>query len=327
MEPVAAADTSIVREIDTRVLIPGQNHQELWNVPTIVTHPGDPITCTLAVNVADRHGKDQSFGRRWFVSTDVFDTFEEVGTKPVEPFQRIEAKFLPGPPGFPAQPGHMGTAPYVHLDSAHVIKAFTVRPDGVRNSVTSARCVLEGGNVENSRRGLYEPHAVSWRGRVFMTGRAEDGRGHLLVSPDGLKWEAPVPWAWDSGETIRMDQTMTKLLAHSDGLVLVYTRIRGDNAGTFRHRAPLHLADLDGQTLRLKRETERVIVPDRGMAVGNFWAWPLNAEESLVATAEWPRDGRPQNGDIWLCRVKWRRPNRMLTDDGRDRAELLPSAT
>lgn len=41
-----------------------------------------------------------------------------------------------------------------------------------------------------------------------------------------------------------MTKAITKLLSHSSGLVLVDTRKRGDNREYFRHRTPLHIADI-----------------------------------------------------------------------------------
>jgi hypothetical protein len=127
---------------------------------------------------------------------------------------------------------------------------------------------------------------------------------------------------------------MTKFAAHSNGLALVYTRISEDNANVFRNRAPLYIADIDTESLRLKRETERVLVSNRsatgsGLPVGNFWVWPVDQQETYVTVAEWPRDGRPDNGDIWLAKIRWDTPNLLLTPDGHEavtepEAEELP---
>ncbi|MEF8811120.1 MAG: hypothetical protein V5A47_09375, partial [Bacteroidales bacterium] len=115
--------------------------------------------------------------------------------------------------------------------------------------------------------------------------------------------------------------------SHSDGLTLVYTRIRKDNDNVFRNRAPLHIADVDLKTLSLKRSTERIVVPNQsekgsGLPVGNFWVWPINQKESYVIVAEWPRDGRQENGDIWLVKIHWRHPNQKMTPNGREKVTL-----
>ena len=239
----------------------------------------------------------------------------------------------------PASLGHTWCSAYVMLDRETILQAFTTRA-GTRNSVQTlaARITPEGlrplyvspAKTVPVGRGLYEPHVVFVQGRCFLTARAEDGRGYVLVSEDrGRTWTQPKPWTWDTGEEIRMDQTMTKFAAHSAGLTLVYTRIREDNENAFRHRSPLHVADVDLQTLSLRRVTERIIVPNRstgpkGLPVGNFWVWPYNDRETFVTVAEWPRDGRPQNGDVWLAKIEWRAPNLLVTTDGSERISGSP---
>lgn len=316
MDTIQAAPNSVIDHIVATVLIESDTHKDLWNVPRVVTDPNDPSVGVLSVNVADRHGKDKSFGRHYFVTQDGFETIDEVSEKP-ERFLRIDRRLIAGHPLLPGPPGHQFTCPYVRVDDDRVLKIFTVKGEDGKNYTTSAICRVadEGlepiavGNthtIADSRRGLYEPHTVYWRERWYATARSEDGRGYRLESEDGLTWSEPNAWTWDDGTPVAMDQTMTKLIAHPDGLVLVYTRVRDDNMETFRHRAPLHVADLDAER-RLIRDTERVIVPNRGLAVGNFWVWPRGDREHLVTTAEWPRDGRETNGDIWLCRIVWKR--------------------
>lgn len=282
VDTIQTANTSIIREIHSSVIIKADTHEELWNVPVCVSIPGNPIAGYLRINVADRHGKDKSFGKNYYTSTDLFHAITPIKNPP-EAFKHTFMPLQSTLPNFPESTGHRQYSPPVYLDANTVIKSFTFKTDDVKNWTTTAKCKIENntlhtielGNahtIENSRRGLYEPHLVRWQNRYYMTGRAEDKRGYLLTSDDGLTWSTPQPWTWDNGDEIPMDQTMTKLLSHPDGLVLAYTRIRDDNTHTFRHRAPLHVADLDPKTHRLIRDTERIIVPDKGMAVGNFWA-------------------------------------------------------
>jgi len=332
---IKPANSALIGEVHSYVIIDKTTHEDLWNCPLFTTMPGEPNRLYLSINIADRRGKDLSFGARYYTSTDFFQTKQELDSLPPGLFppwsENIEVKIK----GFPEKIFHLTTSPPVFIDRDHAIKAFTHQLQPGRYSVSSALCTFADGKlivqkmgnshtIENSARGLYEPHAVRWHEKFYMTCRAEDGYGYLLVSDDGLNWSVPEAWRWDNGEKIAMDQTMTKLLVHSQGLALCYTRILPDNAETFRHRAPLHLADVDVQTLRLKKDTECIIVPNKGLPVGNFWVWPVNQQETCVATAEWPRDEKRAlqkiNGDIWFCRIKWRRPNTLMTADGRDSA-------
>lgn len=340
---VRPSTSALVKEIQSYVIIDKSTHEDLWNCPLITTLPGNPIRFYLSINFADRRGKDQSFGYRYFTSADFFQTMQNLDSLPPGmslPWSKtMEAKIN----GFPEKLSHLSTSPPVYVDREHVIQAFTHQPQQGKYSVSTALCTLADGKlvvekmgnshtIENSARGLYEPHVVHWNGTYYMTCRAEDGYGYLLVSDDGLNWSAPTAWSWDNGDKIPMNQTMTKLLVHSQGLLLCYTRIRADNAETFRHRAPLHIAELDVTTLRLKKDTECIIVPNQGLPVGNFWVWPVNQEETCVVTAEWPRDEKRAlqkiNGDIWFCRIKWRQPNTLMTTDGRDIASTdIPRIT
>ncbi|HWB99861.1 MAG TPA: sialidase family protein, partial [Bryobacteraceae bacterium] len=54
------------------------------------------------------------------------------------------------------------------------------------------------------KRGLIEPSLAAYRGRFYLTIRAEDGHGYASTSSDGLAWEKMRPWSWDNGEAIAM---------------------------------------------------------------------------------------------------------------------------
>ena len=338
-EPIIAtgAEASLVRQVESAVIIPGNAHQELWVHPEIMTLPGEPLVVELRARTTDRLGKDAHTTWHYFSTDDAFRTLKPLSAPTARLWARKDLSVTnllaprTGAVQLPKSLGHTWCAAYEHVDAQTILQPFTTR-DGPRYAVQSlvARVEKQGlvpqyvsnAHTVEKGRGLYEPHVAVFQGRCFMTVRAETGRGYVLVSDDlGRTWSQPKPWAWDSGEEIPMNQTMTKFAAHSDGLALVYTRIRDDNENAFRNRSPLHVADIDAKTLALKRATERVIVPNRstgvkGLPVGNFWVWPVNPQETYVTVAEWPRDGRPQNGDIWLCKIQWRSPNRLLTPEG-----------
>ena len=344
-EPIVTqgADGSLVRQVESAVIIPGNTHDELWVHPELFTIPGSPLVVELRARTTDRLGKDAHSTWHYFQSDDAFFSLRPLAAPTASLWTRKDlsvTNLLPPRSGsvkLPLSLGHTWCAPTVYLDALTILQPYTTR-EGTRYSVQSlvARAETNGFEllyVSNKHtvekgRGLYEPHVAVYQGRCFMTVRAETGLGYVLVSEDqGHTWSQPKPWAWDNGEEIPMNQTMTKFVAHSDGLALVYTRIRADNANAFRNRAPLHIADIDVKTLSLKRVTERIIVPNRstgvkGLPVGNFWVWPVNQLETYVTVAEWPRDGRPQNGDIWLCKIQWCQPNRLLTPEGEEVARM-----
>ncbi len=75
-----------------------------------------------------------------------------------------------------------------------------------------------------------------------MTIRAEDDRGYVTTSLDGLHWGQQRAWCWDDGEPLVMSSTQQRWLVHSDALFLVYTRRTAENARVVRWRAPLFVA-------------------------------------------------------------------------------------
>ncbi|OGV68859.1 MAG: hypothetical protein A2283_10935 [Lentisphaerae bacterium RIFOXYA12_FULL_48_11] len=334
------ADGSLIGKVESAVIIPGSVHEELWVHPEVMTIPGNPVVIELRARTTDRLGHDKHTTWHYFRTEDLFRTLKPVTNSTATAWKRKDlslddlARSNTEPGAIPLSLGHTWCSAYVHVDAVTILQAFTTR-EGVRYSVQSLLARFERDGLvpikisnawsNEKGRGLYEPHIAGYKGRFFMTARAEDGYGYVMSSEDGgCTWNKPKPWTWDSGEMIAMNQTMTKFAAHSDGLTLVYTRIRDDNGKVFRNRSPLHIADVDMDTLSLKRSTERIIVPNRpswgkGLPVGNFWVWPVSQRETVVTTAEWPRDGRPENGDIWLAKIIWRSPNQLLTPDGCER--------
>lgn len=335
----AGAAESLVRQVESFVIIPGEAHEELWVHPELFTLPGRPVGVELRARTTDRLGKDQHSVWHYFRTDETFRVLRPLEAPTADLWRRKDltvGSFAgPGPASLkmPESLGHTWCSAYVYLDAETVLQAFTTREGSCYSVRTLAARVggpglvplyVSDAHTNGKGRGLYEPHVAVFRGRCFMTVRAEDGRGYVLVSGDrGRTWSEPRPWSWDSGEAVAMNQTMTKFAAHSEGLALVYTRVRDDNAGVFRNRSPLHVADVDPDALTLRRTTERIIVPRRpgagkGYPVGNFWVCPLSDRETCVTVAEWPRDGRAENGDIWLAKIAWRKPNRLLTPEGRE---------
>ena len=187
---------------------------------------------------------------------------------------------------------------------------------------TVAECVFDGAKLTyrrhgsvlklNIARGLYEPSLVAYAGRYFLTLR-NDERGYVSASRDGLKFSEPKPWLFDDGAELGSYNTQQHWLAHSDGLFLIYTRRGANNDHIIRHRAPLFMAQVNPETLRVLRCTERIVVPERGAELGNFGAARINSKESWITVSEgmFMNDSRRRGaaGATFVARVIWNRPN------------------
>lgn len=162
-------------------------------------------------------------------------------------------------------------------------------------------------------RGLCEPSLIRFQGKYYLTLR-NDVKGYVTVSEDGLNYQPITHWLFDDGKELGSYNTQQHWLSHSDGLFLVYTRRGAKNDHIIRHRAPLFIADVDPRTLRVKRQTERILIPERGGEMGNFGACAISPNESWVTVSEgiWNEDSRKRGaeGATFIARVKWSKPNR-----------------
>lgn len=220
-----------------------------------------------------------------------------------------------------------GCAQRVTLAGGEILIPLSFGPRETQpRSVTSVRCTFDGKQLSirnvgseltsSVGRGLLEPSLATLNGKCFITIRAEDERGYVSVSDDGLNWQKQQPWMWNDGQPLVMSTTQQRWLVHSDGLFLVYTRKAEQNAKVMRWRTPLFVAEVDRQTLRLIRESEQVVLPLVGDAVhvalmGNFHTVAASRAESWVTVGENRRnDG--WKGDTLLARIRWSRPNRLV---------------
>ena len=221
----------------------------------------------------------------------------------------------------------------VTLPNGDILLPLSFAPLGrVDNSVAVALCGFDGRELKikrlgnelrnTAKRGLLEPSIVQvsngqFGDKFYLTIRAEDNRGYVAVSSDGLNWAEPQAWTWDNGEPLEMSTTQHHWLKHSDGLYLVYMRKAAENANVMRWRAPLYMALIDQRTMRLIRSTERVVFPLLGDGInnptmvphyGNFHTMTLNRDQSLILAGE----VIPANfhGDLLMARIWWAKPNR-----------------
>lgn len=163
-------------------------------------------------------------------------------------------------------------------------------------------------------RGLGETSITWFDGRYYLTMR-NDERGYVAVGEDGLHFDTPVAWRFDDGQELGSYNTQQHWATHSDGLYLVYTRRGADNDHIVRHRAPLFIGRVDTGTLRVIRDTERVVIPKRGAMLGNFGVVTVNERETWVTVgegmyrAEQITEGA--DGSVFAGRLRWSRPNRL----------------
>ena len=161
-------------------------------------------------------------------------------------------------------------------------------------------------------RGMHEPSLALHRGRYYLTIR-NDERGYVACSDDGLYYSEPQPWTFDDGQDLGNYNTQQHWVTHRDGLFLVYTRRGAQNDHVFRHRAPLFIAQVDPERLAVVRETERVLVPERGARLGNFGVVAVTPEETWVTVCEWMQPARCErygsDNTLWVARIRWGSPN------------------
>jgi hypothetical protein len=208
---------------------------------------------------------------------------------------------------------------------------WLVQPDGglllpiyfapgpkVPSSVTVVRCRFDGRKltyVEHGSelalgvvRGLGEPSIAAFRGRYYLTIR-NDLRGYVTTSGDGLHYAPIRPWTFDDGAELGSYNTQQHWVVGPNALVLAYTRRGANNDHIMRNRAPIFAAQVDPERLCVLRGTERAIIPERGVMLGNFGAAAVTGGESWVTDAEFIRDGKPSprgaDGTLYAARILW----------------------
>lgn len=155
--------------------------------------------------------------------------------------------------------------------------------------------LLEMGNIlrHDTVRGLCEPSIVKFGDRFFMTLRHDD-TAYCAVGDDGLRYGEPVEWRFDDGERLGNYNTQQHWLAHEDALYLLYNRRHELNNGVFRSRAPLFIAQVDPEQLRVIRDTEQIVFPEKGARMGNFSVANVTDKEAWVVTGEWLQQQTPE---------------------------------
>jgi hypothetical protein len=196
-------------------------------------------------------------------------------------------------------------------------------------STTVVRCGFDGSRLTYKEhgsshtvpvdRGLYEPSVIRFQNRYFLTLR-NDRAGYVTHGSDGLQYEPARKWTFDDGTDLGSYNTQQHWVSHDDTLFLVYTRRGANNDHVFRHRAPLFMAQVDPDRLCVLRDTERIIVPEKGARLGNFAVTQVTENETWITVAEWMQTKGPNphdfsipmkhgsNNRVYVARLKWQAP-------------------
>jgi hypothetical protein len=134
----------------------------------------------------------------------------------------------------------------VVLPSGEIQMSLTFGPQETNRMVAGVRADFDGQQLQIQQvgeplenrhgRGLLEPSVAQFDQRFWMTIRAEDQRGYVSTSSDGLTWTEKRAWSWDDGTPLEMSTTQQHWMVHSDGLFLVYTRRDASNEKVIRWR-------------------------------------------------------------------------------------------
>lgn len=182
-----------------------------------------------------------------------------------------------------------GSGQSVELENGEILVPIYIRIGKGKFGSAVMKCAFDGeklsviemGNIVTCDigRGLYEPSIIFHKGKYYMTMR-NDECGMVAKSEDGLNYTDLHLWCWNDGSIVDTYNTQQHWMVLGDSLYLVYTRRAENNGHVFRHRAPLFMARVEN--MKLVRNSEIVVVPERGARLGNF-----GVTDNTVMAAEW----------------------------------------
>ena len=211
----------------------------------------------------------------------------------------------------------------VNSDGTLLLPIYFKGQSGTDYSTTVLHCSFDGQELKYLKhgdelairggRGFCEPSLVLHQGTYFLTLR-NDNAAYVTTSADGLQFQPVKKWEFDDGQDLGSYNTQAHWLTHSKALFLTYTRRGANNDHIVRNRAPIFIAEVDPIKTQVLRKTERTLLPERGVMLGNFGAAAITPDESWVTDSEYILGTTPHpkggDGSTWLGRVKWSKPNR-----------------
>lgn len=220
--------------------------------------------------------------------------------------------------------GGAGSTQRVDLPNGDILLPIYFKAQGESEySASIVRCrfidnelkYVEHGDVLTypTGRGFAEPSLTYFKNRFFLTLRNNDS-AYVASSSNGLHFSKPKVWRFDDGQDLGSYNTQQHWVTHSDGLFLVYTRRGANNNNVVRHRAPLFIAKVDADKLVIRRESEKILVPNKGAQLGNFGVVNINEKETWITTSEGMSEAEPKkygaDGRVYAARLIWSSPNR-----------------
>ena len=190
-----------------------------------------------------------------------------------------------------------GCTQRVDLPNGEVLLPIRYWRDPRKHNYTStvARCRFDGTTLSYLEhgselniprgRGLYEPSLTEFDGRYYLTMRA-DHSAWVTRSRDGLHFEPVREWKFDDGQILGSYNTQQHWVTVGGGLFLVYTRKGAGNDHIMRHRAPLFIGQVNPETLRVVRSTERILIPENHATLGNSGVCSVSPDESWITCGE-----------------------------------------
>lgn len=213
-----------------------------------------------------------------------------------------------------------------------LLPIYYKRPERKYSDVMVLRCRFDGKTLKylehgnelsiDDGRGFAEPSITKFGDWFYLTLR-NDNAAYVTRSKDGLHFPEPQKWTFEDGKDLGSYNTQAHWVTHSDGLYLVYTRRGANNDHIIRHRAPLIMGRVNPDKMAIIRDSERILVPERGARLGNFGVVDVNEDETWVIVTEWMQRFGPDyvmpvnnkygsDNSVYVSKILWKKPNRLM---------------